>query len=224
MLIYQELEKQCGIDCQDRTTWHSDVWPKFHEIKFDPVFDPIGGKKTRSVLDELLRDWERPSNWGQFAVSIPKPDEHWRVPHYLWHTDFGFDQTVEPMPGVLLISFITDVGPQNGATVAIEGSHRLVMQYVDTQTPEFRKKMRRVRESLMKSDPWLVDLADPETPERHKRFMRTEKILKGCRVSVRELVGKAGDIVVGHPWLLHTISQNCGVEIRMRRIQRIRAC
>ncbi|NNE68429.1 MAG: hypothetical protein HKN33_17820 [Pyrinomonadaceae bacterium] len=220
--IYRELEWQCDIDPDDPESWQSNIWPKFQNIKFDPIFDPIGGEKARAVLDELLGDWEEPSNWGQFLVSWPTGEE-WDVPHYLWHTDFGYDTPAEPLPGLLFISFITDVGPRAAGTAVIEGSHKLVEKYVASKDEKFCRKMRRVRESLMVSDPWLMNLSDPETPNRNERFMDQETVVKGCRLRVAELTGETGDIIVAHPWLLHTSSKNCSGSISMRRVQRIKA-
>ncbi|MDH3492494.1 MAG: hypothetical protein OEM82_03010 [Acidobacteriota bacterium] len=220
--VYGELEKQCGIERDDPASWDSSVWPKFQDIKFDPVFESIGSQKTRSVLDELLGDWQEPSNWGQFLVSMPKPEEKWTVPHNLWHTDFGFDKLIDPLPGVLLISFITDVGPKCGGTAAISGGHHLVKKFVETKDSEFRKKMKRVRESFMKSDPWLLDLCDKDQKDR-ERLMNDVSTVQGIPTRVCELTGKTGDIIIGHPWLLHTSSINCGGTVSMRRVQRIMA-
>ncbi len=128
--VFSELERQCGIDRDDPSTWNSDVWPKFHDIKFDPVFEPIGSDVTRAALDGLLGAWEVPSNWGQFVVSLPDKKAEWKVPHSLWHTDFAFDEPMDPLPGALLISFIGDVGPRSGGTALLEGSHRLVEMFV----------------------------------------------------------------------------------------------
>ncbi len=82
--------------------------------------------------------------------------------------------------------------------------------------------MRWVREFLMKSDPWLVDLADPELRGREERFMKSESIVQGIPLRVFDLTGKTGDIVLAHPWLLHTSTTNCGESICMRRVQRIK--
>ncbi len=221
-LIFGELEKQCGIDRDNPTTWHSDVWPKFHGIKFDPAFDTIGGEKTSAVLNTLLGEWEVPSNWGQFVVSFPNPFEEWRVPYYLWHTDFAYDVPPDPLPGLLMIIFISDVGPKSGGTGLIAGSHRLVEKFLKDKTNEFRSTMRTVREALMISDPWLADLSSPDLPNREERFMASNSIVNGCPVKVCDLEGKTGDIVFTHPWLLHASSLNCGTAISMRRVQRIR--
>ena len=39
---------------------------------------------------------------------------------------------------------------------------------------------------------------------------------------VVELTGEAGDVVIGHPWLLHAGAPNCGAAPRLMRVQRVR--
>jgi hypothetical protein len=41
-------------------------------------------------------------------------------------------------------------------------------------------------------------------------------------VRVVELAAGAGDVVIGHPWLLHAGAPNCGAAPRIMRVQRVR--
>jgi hypothetical protein len=42
-------------------------------------------------------------------------------------------------------------------------------------------------------------------------------------VRVTELTGEAGDVIVGHPWLVHSPATNCSDRPRFMRVQRILA-
>jgi hypothetical protein len=44
----------------------------------------------------------------------------------------------------------------------------------------------------------------------------------GVPVDIVELCGEAGDVVIGHPWLLHRGAPNRGERPRFMRVQRVR--
>jgi hypothetical protein len=52
--------------------------------------------------------------------------------------------------------------------------------------------------------------------------MRRGAVVEGVPVRVAELAGEAGDVVIGHPWLLHCGAPNCGPAPRLMRVQRVR--
>jgi hypothetical protein len=223
--VWDELKRLNGIDRQNRETWSIIQATKLQEIKQDPVFDPIGGPAAIGAIDDLLgKDrWQYPSNWGQFLVTFPTINERWNVPSDIWHADFDYDTPADSLGGLLLTSFINRVKPRSGGTAFVEGSHRIVQQFVRKQTQQFRTNMKRVRKALINSDPWLIDLVTRDDKrDRVKHFMETESVVSGVAVKVAEMTGEPGDIIIGHPWLLHTPAPNCGDWPRMMRVQRVR--
>ena len=56
---------------------------------------------------------------------------------------------------------------------------------------------------------------------RIERFMDRVESVSGIPLQVVELTGEAGDVVLGHPWLLHATAPNCGTRTRMMCVQRI---
>jgi hypothetical protein len=74
----------------------------------------------------------------------------------------------------------------------------------------------------MHSDPWLKALAMGGEAERIERFMECGHAIADIPLRVAELSGEPGDVVIGHPWLLHTGGPNCGDRPRFMRVQRIR--
>src|SRR5262249_30390064 len=84
-------------------------------------------------------------------------------------------------------------------------------------------KMKTVRQAFLRSDPWLIALnADVGDSERIDKLMNRRAIIDGVPVRVAELCGEAGDVVIGHPWLLHAGAPNSGPRPRIMRVQRVR--
>ena len=52
---------------------------------------------------------------------------------------------------------------------------------------------------------------------------QNEPFFKRGFVRISELTGDPGDIVIGHPWLLHSAAANCGTQPRFMFLQRIKA-
>jgi ectoine hydroxylase-related dioxygenase (phytanoyl-CoA dioxygenase family) len=138
----------------------------------------------------------------------------------IWHTDFPYFLPTDSLAGALAFSFIGEVPERSGGTLVVEGSPRLVARFV-ADKPKLRvQKMKVTRQALMSSDPWLKALC-AESDDGAERFMRAEQRVSEVPVRVVELTGEPGDIVVGHPWLLHTPTPNRGHRPRFMRVQRI---
>jgi hypothetical protein len=154
------------------------------------------------------------------------PDESaeaWTVPHRIWHTDWPYAARPEGPFGAFVFSFISQVATGQGGTLVVEGSPRVIRHFVAGRPQVAKQKMKVTRKVLMNSDPWLKALASEEDDsDRVERFMRMGSRVGDVRVRVVELTGEPGDIVIGHPWLLHSGSPNCGERPRFMRVQRIR--
>ena len=75
----------------------------------------------------------------------------------------------------------------------------------------------------MRSLSWFKDLiSEDDDPGRCERLTSTKSRIGGDPVRVVELTGEAGDIIIGHPWLLHASGPNCGSRPRIMRVQRVR--
>ena len=221
--IWQSLEMRFPLDRNEPQTWKIPRPYKLQHLQGDPVFRPIGGQATLQAIDAILgpQKWQKPWQWGQFLVSFPTK-ETWDVPKEIWHTDFGFDQPLDLLPGVLVFSYLSEVSPGEGGTGVVEGSHRLMKDFVAQQTSDTRAKMKRVRTAFMKSHPWLEALAGKgDEPDRIQQFMKRGAEINGIALQVAELIGKPGDVIIGHPWLLHVSSPNCGRRVKMVRVQRV---
>ena len=105
----------------------------------------------------------------------------------------------------------------------MSGSHRVVERFVVSAPSETRADYRTCRIQFMKSDPWLRALArtDDSDPDRNARFMDTEHDADGIGVRVVELTGRAGDVVITHPWTLHHSAPNRASYPRLMRSKAI---
>lgn len=83
--------------------------------------------------------------------------------------------------------------------------------------------MKVVRRALLASDPWLAALGAESADEARDRSPDArEHVVGDVPVRIVELIGEPGDVVIGHPWLLHTPAPNRGDRPRFARVQRIR--
>ncbi len=223
--LWSALGQKYDVCRGDRATWNGPVSVGLQRLRTASVFDPIGGPATLAAIDDLIGKgrWEPPKHWGQFLVSFPGDEGTWTVPTRVWHTDFPYHLPPDRVVGALILSFLNQVPPRTGATVVVSGSHRVIRRFIAARPKLARAKMKVARTALMASDPWLKALASlREDEDRVRRFMETEHSIADVPVRVAELTGEPGDVIIGHPWLLHAGSSNCGDGPRFMRVQRIR--
>ena len=220
--VWRWLEKKRGIVADDPKTWPAGQVFGLQELK-DLSSAVIGSETTCAAIDGLLGPgcWKQPSNWGAFLITFPSPGT-WRVPHRVWHTDFDYVGSLERPPGALVFSFLSDVPPGSGGTAVIEGSPRIIARFLAAHPRASFKKMKNVRHALLGSDPWFLALGSEEgDPPRSDRLMAEGGVAWNEPVRAAELSAKAGDLVIGHPWLMHASAPNCGSRPRMMCVQRI---
>jgi hypothetical protein len=213
--VWDELSRVHGIRPDDTGSWRAGPTFGLRRIREEPTFAPIGGPPMRAAIDGLLGagTWDAPKRWGAFLVTFPHPGT-WVVPHHIWHADFAFDLPAEPMPGVKVFVFVSDVPPRTGGTLVVEGSHRVVRRALDALPPAMRADTRRTRLRILASDPWLRALS---SPSGSNGCLEPSATADGTPVRVVELTGRAGEVVLTHPWLLHSPAPNCGVAARFMR-------
>jgi hypothetical protein len=223
--VWAWLERKFGLSRSDPATWRGVAPTGLQGLRRSRVFDAIGSDVTCAALDALLGAgrWERPRDWGGFLVTFPGPGP-WRVPSRVWHTDFGFQAPSERPHGALVLSFLSDVPPGAGGTLAVEGSPRVIRRFLAEHPRAAQSKMKNVRLALCASDTWFRTLTSADAdPARSEQLMEVGANVGGIPVRVVELSGEAGDLVIGHPWLLHAGAPNSGTQPRMMRVQRVQA-
>ena len=222
--IWATLGERHGVRREAPETWSVEQATGLQDLKADVVFDPIGGPALTGALDELLGSgaWKRPQQWGQFLVTFPPRGAETALPSAaLWHADFDFLSPPDQLAGALVFSFLSAVPAHSGGTAILLGSHRVIAQFVARQAREALQPMKRVRKAYMQSDPWLEALVKARGADWLERRLGSEATIDGIRVRVDELTGAAGDVVIGHPWLLHAPAPNRATRPRFMRVQRV---
>ena len=222
--VWAWLERQHGVCPTDPSTWRRGPIEGLQPLKHQVVFDAIGGAVLLGALDELLgaARWTRPKHWGQFLVSFPSPIGEETRSRGPWHTDFDYRGPSERVFAALVFSYLSDVPDGAGGTLAVAGSHRLIRRFVEGRGQAALGRMKTVRHAFMRSDPWLASLAAEENAGRcDLTELVGEREVAGVPVEIVDLSGEAGDVVIGHPWLLHRAAPNRGERPRMMRVQRV---
>ncbi len=222
--LWSALNRKHGVFRDDPSSWKVPPGSGLQPLRTHAVFEPIGGAALYAALDGLIGQgrWKEPKHWGQFLVTFPVAEGTVWAAKVGWHTDFPYFLPVDRLVGALVFSFIGQVPPKTGATLVIAGSHKIVGRFIDSK-PHLRKlKMKVARLALMSSDPWLTDLCTKtDEDDWAGRLLGREHTVGGVDARVVELTGEPGDIVIGHPWLLHTSTPNLGDRPRFMRVQRI---
>jgi hypothetical protein len=115
---------------------------------------------------------------------------------------------------------VADVGAQGGGTLILRGSPALVARFVAEGGVADGEKMAATRRRFFGSRQMLQEMTRTSGPDL-ARFMVKDFDIDGVPTRVVELTGKAGDIVVCHPWLLHMPSANVADRPRIMRASRI---
>jgi len=223
--VWGALHRRHGVRRDDPGTWALPPASRLQSLRADRVFDPIGGPALERALDALLGrgGWERPRHWGQFLVSFPEREPPPRS-RAGWHTDFPYTLPADRVCGALVLSFLSEVPRRTGATLALAGSPALVARFLAARPRLRRARMKEVRQALLASDPWLRSLCPGWTQRDWPWELPSgEHVLADVPLRVVELTGEPGDVVIGHPWLLHSPSPNRGDRPRFMRVQRLRA-
>ncbi len=217
----------------DSTTWIAGGVRGIGDLNKEPAFRPFGTPEIESVIDDLLGkgDWQEPSSWGQILATFPSDEWSWNslfqgqveVSTITWHTDYPYDTPHNELSGVQIFGLLADLEPGGGGTLVIEGSHRVIQEFVLGQSQETLQKMKRARLALLGSHPWFRTVSKAVSQPRPEAWMAEQRaMINGIPVAVAELTGSACDVYFTHPWLLHAASPNCNATPRLMCTQRIR--
>ena len=187
------LWTRLGWDADDKSTWDQ---PRVHMPSQNRLDVPIFAPRAYGAACELLGGEERiktPMQWGDsFIVNVGTDDDAqtWEPPSADvggWHKDGDWFQHFldSPEQGLLVIVLWSDVLPTGGATFMATDSVPVVARF-----------MARHPEGV---DPFGFDF-------------RT--MICKCH-DFAEATGELGDIVLMHPFMLHTSSKNALRAVRL---------
>jgi hypothetical protein len=149
----------------------------------------------------------------------------WTLPKGPWHLDYPYWFPSDAIWGMNVFLFVAEVEPRGGGTLVVQSSNRLVEKFVHA-TPDLGGKWSVLAKRFRTRYPWFVDLSQPahgaiRESARIAHFMGDDTTIDGVNVRVVELVGDPGDIVLCHPWLVHTWSPNVRSRPRLMRAARV---
>jgi len=230
--IWQALKEIHSIEKADPNTWIEGGIRGIGKVNREPEFRPFGTPEIDLIIDNLLGkdQWQKPVGWGQVLVTFPAQQWDWNslfqgqveVKEIQWHTDYPYDTPPDELAGVQIFCLLADIEPGGGGTLIVAGSHRLIHNFVKTESPETIEKMKRARLALIKNHPWLQAISIAKSLSRPEAWMAEQQTtIDTIPVKVTELTGKAGDMYLTHPWLLHAPSPNCNTTPRIMCTQRI---
>lgn len=223
-VVWSELRHRHGIERDDPTTWNRHPPTGMKSSKKHRAFEPIFGPAMAGALDGLFDadGWRMPKHYGQVLITMPNT-RSWRVPHRLWHADFQYHAAPGDLFAVKYWALFGDIEPGGGGTPQLAGSHVAMARYLEGREGDERE-YKRARDGFLRSHDWLRALIrEDDDPDRNARFMDADFDLDGLPVRVIECTGKAGDVYVTHPWVMHSIAHNARKEPRLMRSHAIYA-
>ena len=209
-----------GVRPDNRETWSPDhEWHLQAHRRHDQP--PVETAALRVSLDDLfgVGRWSRPRDWGQVLVTFPTPPP-WSPRGGPWHLDHPFASSGDAIAGVNAFLFVADVGERAGGTLILRRSPYLVARFVSEVGDLADEKMATTQRLFLESRKALREMTHSSGSDL-ARFLNRDFDVDGISVRVVELAGEAGDIVVCHPWALHSPSANAGDWPRIMRTSRI---
>ena len=176
--------------------------------------------------------------WGWWPVNFAiGADQVWDVPADEWHIDCKKEGTYTTAPdqGLLVICLFSELGPRGGGTLVLEGSHQIAARFLQENQGLTQNEMN---EALRNLTPYLrflcgrdgdqestpgtdtsnlrgVDAAQIERPTDLEVTPRIEHFMNqihvdefGTPLRVTEVTGSPGDVILAHPFMLHSPSFN----------------
>lgn len=207
-MVWRQIEQRSRVRRAEPATWAAATEGSFglSALAGRPEFWPVvGNDAVRGTLDVIFGKggWRIPAPpRAQVLLSFPRPTP-WVMPSG-WHIDFGFDEPTWPVCAVKIFAFFDDVKPECGGTLVLEGSHRLVARFAETEPDA-------TEDDFVPSHPWLERLARGGSAAASLRELVGEPHeVDGIPLRVVELTGAAGDVVITHIQVMHSPSPNTG--------------
>jgi hypothetical protein len=217
--LWEFLASEHGIVQGRPQTWPCGTVRRLQAATRSGAFNPMASAVVCAALDDILgTDARLPGHapwWGGPLVTF-RSATCWTVPSVSWHLDGPGNE-----PGVTVFAYLAPVQAQNGGTLVVEGSHRLVDRYLQATGTLGSAK---IKAGLAKLHPWLRDLwtdkPDPD-PNRFARYLQHGVTVGGQHLIVRELTGETGDVVLMNARCLHAPAPNALTKPRMMLVEHV---
>lgn len=206
--VWDSLARR-GVSREDPSTWPTGFVGGHQSLRKQRIFDAFATHGVASMADALLGagTWRADQGWGPALVTFRQPGP-WILPHNTWHFDLPGRGAPGQLPALRLFGYLSDVRPEGGGTLVVEGTHELVCRMVAESPDHDAGSSSQLRKRLIGKSPWFRALCR-EGDDRVRQFMTDGDEIDGVPVRVTELTGHAGDVVVMLPWTMHNLGMNC---------------
>jgi hypothetical protein len=216
--MWEQLRLRHGADPNDPTTWH---WSSngLNRNASNPVYRDVGSPRMRGAITQLLghSPWKMPDHWGGFLVNAPHGgDAAWRIPTDGWHWD------QQPGASLFVFTLYAPLGPREGGTLIVDGSHHLIRRFYSSGTVVGKRKKALTRE-FNRSHPWLGRLTGvaPCSSDRVAEFTADTVDADGITLRVSEVTGDAGDAILCDGCIYHVAPPRVGPRPRFLCVKSI---
>jgi hypothetical protein len=203
--LWTDLNERYRMSPDRPETWTVPLPAHFQQLRRSGAFREFGSPSMQRLADGMLGagEWEAPAFWGKPLVTFPTLSPPLKNPG--WHLDIGGSERLDPQSILRVFTFLEPVLPSGGGTLYIAGSHRLAIDLERQRGGPL--KSQQVVEMLRDEHPWFADLF--RTPLSDVR----QRIGVGARVgsygvSLEEMTGQAGDLVIMHLGTMHGVAHN----------------
>lgn len=168
-------------------------------------FPNLISRDLLELTESLLGEPVTPLPPGQQILFTLPGATSWMVPHDVWHVDAPRSGK-NISSGLQLFTFLDDVAPRGGGTLAVAGSHRLLNHAGELRSKQLKRQLAR--------DLYFRHLFDPG---RDPIVGLDETIGKigDVDLQVMELTGRAGDAWFMDLRILHSPAPNAADTARM---------
>lgn len=181
--VWRRMEEKAGIHKSDSSTW-PDFYDLEEHLNNREILDCFTDRIAGAVEQLVGRDrWLGERRWGLWPVNFAFGSTRpYDFPTLRWHIDGNwFKHTIDaPKQGLLVVGLFSDIEPRWGGTILALGSH---------------KRTARV-------------LAEHPDGIAHRDLFR--EVLNEPIGNFHEVTGSAGDVLLAHPFLFHTIGMKHG--------------
>lgn len=160
-------------------------------IKVPRLHEALVTSELMDVVTLLGGRMPAASQGTQLLLSPPHQGA-WTLKGLNWHVDIAAD-TQDQLPGIQAFFLIDDVAPRGGGTLALAGSHRVGTRR--TPPASSLRELLKTTESL-------------------------ERDLYALGITIVEMCGRTGDVILMDMRLLHTPSINTTKNVRMMATSR----
>ncbi len=157
------------------------------------LLDEIYTERYKGIIDDLCGHgrWKQNSGIGHWPILFPIfKGQSWQPLEGGWHLDGDFKRLSINSAGdwgLILMHLFTDIQLGGGGTAVRLGSHHYTAR--------------------------ILAEAGPHGLERDELIIR---LLTATRhLPVKEIIGNNGDLILMHPWIVHTSSLNTGEQLRI---------